>query len=115
MPSVWSGVVVLIAEEYEVPAGSSEAMLLGTAWQSGLKLKRNRGCGHCGSSGYSGRLALQEVLMITPAIKGAILQELDRQRFQQLAEREGMLTLWQDGIAKVLSGQTTLSELKRVI
>ena len=102
-------------EEYEVSAGSSEAILLGAAWHSGLKLKRNRGCGHCGSSGYSGRLALQEVLMITPAIKGAILQELDRQRFQQLAEREGMLTLWQDGIAKVLSGQTTLSELKRVI
>ena len=102
-------------EEYEVLAGSSEAMLLGPAWQSGLKLKRNRGCAYCGNSGYSGRLALQEVLMITSAIKDAILQEQDRQRFQQLAEKEGMLTLWQDGIAKVLSGLTTLSELKRVI
>ena len=39
----------------------------------------------------------------------------DRDRLQALAEREGLRTLWQDGVDKVLEGKTTLSELKRVI
>ena len=38
-----------------------------------------------------------------------------RQRLQELVEREGMRTLWQDGIDKVIEGKTTLSELKRVL
>lgn len=89
--------------------------MLGSVWQPGLKLKRNRGCNHCCGSGYRGRLALQEVLAVTPTIRAAILQELDRQHLQQLAEREGLKTIWEDGIAKVLSGESTLAELKRVV
>jgi type II secretory ATPase GspE/PulE/Tfp pilus assembly ATPase PilB-like protein len=58
---------------------------------------------------------LQEVLVITPAVREAVLQGLDRQRLQELAEQEGMRTLWQDGLDKVLKGDTTLAELKRVI
>ncbi len=102
-------------EIYEVKAGSPEAAMLGSVWQPGLKLKRNRGCNHCCGSGYRGRLALQEVLAVTPTIRAAILQELDRQHLQQLAEREGLKTIWEDGIAKVLSGESTLAELKRVV
>lgn len=102
-------------ESYEVEAGSPEAAILGSVWQPGMTLKRNRGCAACGGSGYRGRLALQEVLSVTPAIREAILREADRQQLQRLAEAEGLKTLWQDGIAKVLSGQSTLAELKRVV
>lgn len=102
-------------EEYEVEAGSAEAMMLGERWEKGLRLKKNRGCSCCHGTGYRGRLALQEVLVITPAVREAVLQGLDRQRLQELAEKEGMRTLWQDGLDKVLKGDTTLAELKRVI
>ena len=102
-------------EEYEVVAGSPEAQMLGEAWHHGLRLKRNRGCSLCHDTGYIGRLALQEVLVISPLMREAILQGMDRDRLQGLAEREGLRTLWQDGIDKMLQGKTTLSELKRVI
>ena len=53
--------------------------------------------------------------MVTSGVREAILQGVDRQRLQELVEREGMRTLWQDGIDKVMEGKTTLSELKRVL
>ena len=102
-------------EEYEPAANSAEAQMLGERWHRGLHLKRNTGCPHCRGTGYSGRLALQEVLVISPAVREAILMSADRDRLQALAEREGLRTLWQDGVDKVLEGKTTLSELKRVI
>ncbi|MBO6292174.1 MAG: type II/IV secretion system protein [Selenomonas sp.] len=102
-------------EEYEPAANSAEAQMLGERWHRGLHLKRNTGCPHCRGTGYSGRLALQEVLVISPAVREAILMSADRDRLQALAEREGLRTLWQDGVDKVLDGKTTLSELKRVI
>ena len=102
-------------EEYEPAANSAEAQMLGERWHRGLHLKRNTGCPHCHGTGYSCRLALQEVLVISPAVREAILMSADRDRLQALAEREGLRTLWQDGVGKVLEGKTTLSELKRVI
>ena len=102
-------------EEFEAGENSAEARMLGERWQKGLHLHRNKGCSYCHGTGYKGRLALQEVLVITPKVREAILQGLDRQRLQDLAEQEGMRTLWQDGVDKVLAGETTLTELKRVI
>ena len=102
-------------EEHEVKAGSAEAQMLGKDWQPGLRLKGNRGCPSCSNTGYSGRLALQEVLVISPPVRAAILQDMDRESLQAVAEKEGMRTLWQDGVDKVLEGRTTLAELKRVI
>lgn len=102
-------------EEYEVENNSPEAHMLGERWRNGLHLKRNKGCTQCHGTGYKGRLALQEVMVINSAIREAILQGIDRQRLQALAEQEGMRTLWQDGVDKVLSGETTFAELKRVI
>ena len=102
-------------EEYEVQENSSEKQMLGEYWHRGLRLKRSCGCAHCHGTGYKGRLALQEVFVVTSGVREAILQGVDRQRLQELVEREGMRTLWQDGIDKVIEGKTTLSELKRVL
>ena len=57
----------------------------------------------------------EQPLVINQAVREAILQGLDRERLQHLAEDEGMKTLWQDGVDKALKGETSLSELKRVI
>lgn len=105
----------LCRQEYEVEEPSAAALMLGENWHPGLKLKKSPGCEACRGTGYLGRVALQEVMPVTPALREAILQEADRQSVQRLAEQEGMQTLWQDGIAKVLAGVTTLSELKRVL
>lgn len=102
-------------QEHEAEEHSATALMLGESWHPGVKLKESLGCEACRGTGYLGRAALQEVMPVTPALREAILQEADRQSVQQLAEQEGMQTLWQDGIAKVLAGLTTLSELKRVL
>ena len=102
-------------ETYEVDAGSPEASLLGENWQSGLELWHGNGCEHCGGSGYLGRIALHEVLLVTPAMREAILAHTDRAALQKQAEKDGLRTLWQDGLVKVMAGKTDLREIKRVI
>ena len=103
------------AAEHEVKAGSGEAALLGEAWQPGIRLKHGCGCELCGNTGYQGRLALHEVLGLTPALREAILAHADRASLRRQAEADGLRSLWQDGLEKVMAGETTLSEIRRVI
>lgn len=101
--------------EHEVKAGSEQAALLGEAWRPGLRLRQGCGCAECGGTGYRGRLALHEVLRLTPALREAIQAHGDRESLRRQAEAEGLRSLWQDGTEKALAGKTTLSEVKRVI
>lgn len=102
-------------ESYAVAKDSAEAALLGDAWQEGTSLYRGKGCAHCQGTGFRGRLALQELLPFTSALREAVVQRVDRQNLEKLAEEAGRKTLWQDGIAKALQGKTTLLEVRRVI
>ncbi|SFT33728.1 general secretion pathway protein E [Selenomonas sp. GACV-9] len=102
-------------EEYELASDSTEALLLGEQYQEGMHLWRGRGCNHCGGTGYRGRLALQEVLLIDEPIRQAILAMSSRQIVDKLAAQQGMQDLWQDGVAKAVQGLTTLAEVKRVL
>lgn len=72
------------------------------------------GCHHCGNSGYSGRTGIYELLPMTPVIKEAIIKKLSAEGVRQCAIKEGVQTMRQDGIRKVLEGITTLEELARV-
>lgn len=72
------------------------------------------GCHHCGNSGYSGRTGIYELLPMTPAIKEAVIKKLSAEGVRHCALKEGVQTMRQDGIRKVLEGITTLEELARV-
>lgn len=102
-------------ECYAVAEDSAEALLLGDAFEPGMKLWRGRGCCHCDGTGYRGRLALQEVLAVDEEIRRAILQKQSRQEVERLSKKQGMQTLWQDGIAKAREGKTTLREVRRAL
>ncbi len=72
-----------------------------------------RGCEHCHGSGFAGRLALHELLRITPALRALIQTAARPEQIQAEALKSGdFRTLRQDGIVKVLQGLTTLEEVR---
>lgn len=103
------------AEEVIVDPGSWEQVYLGLDRGEKLILYQGRGCTECGYSGYKGRIALVEVLPISIALKALIHHRASREELIACASKEGMIRLHQDGISKVLSGVTTLNELRRII
>ena len=75
---------------------------------------RPKGCDVCKKSGYSGRAVLLESMTISPVIKGLILKNAQEYEIKAAAQKEGMKTLRENGIAKVLRGTTTPEEVMRV-
>lgn len=73
------------------------------------------GCEECGGTGYRGRIGVFEGFLIDDKIENLILAEPSESALRQAAVAQGMLTMKQDGILKMLSGMTTLEELERVI
>ncbi len=72
---------------------------------------RAMGCNHCNQKGYIGRTVTSELMVITDEIRQLILQKLDGGTIKKLAIQQGMKTLRQDGVRKVLAGITTIEEL----
>ncbi len=72
------------------------------------------GCERCGHSGYRGRLGIHEVLECTNPLKSLIKRRADTDHVREQASRDGMTTLKQDGIRKVLFGLTDIHEVRRV-
>ncbi len=79
-----------------------------------VTLYHGRGCEQCGGTGYHGRTSILEVLDMTDAIRSLVLRRSEAQVIRQTAVEQGMKTMHQDGIAKALSGITTLDEVLRV-
>ena len=71
-------------------------------------------CDHC-HNGYTGRIALQEVLMINEEIRDAINRSMDREDLKHLIYKKGVKTLFQDGLIKVMEGITDLKEVFRLV
>ena len=72
------------------------------------------GCEKC-SNGYSGRIAIHEILLINEEIKDAISNNLDREDLRELVYNSDVVTLLQDGLEKVIDGLTTVEELLKII
>ncbi len=78
-------------------------------------LYRAEGCDRCGGTGYKGRLGIFEVLEMTQDIEEATLQSETTDTITQIArEKNGMTLMVEDGLAKALSGMTTIEEVLRV-
>lgn len=81
----------------------------------GITLYRPRGCPRCNNTGYKGRLGLYEVMLVSEAIERLTVERKSADEISRVAQAEGMLTLRQDGIDKVLKGATSMEEIGRVI
>jgi type IV pilus assembly protein PilB len=73
------------------------------------------GCAACGRTGYKGRFALHEVMIVTEEIERLIIERRSTEDLQKTAEMQGMLTLKSDGLRKVGMGLTSLEEIFRVV
>ena len=80
-----------------------------------MTLYHGRGCTHCDGLGYRGRIGIFELLVISPALRAKIIADPNFDEIYKQAMEDGMITLLQDGIAKVKDGVVSLEELARVI
>ncbi|MBN2590281.1 MAG: type II/IV secretion system protein [Sedimentisphaerales bacterium] len=93
----------------------SNPSLAGTSKKNKTQIYSGSGCDACSNSGYSGRKALYEILSVTGEIRQHIVNLKSDGDIKQEAIKQGMKTLREDGIEMVLSGQTTLDEINRVV
>ncbi len=79
-----------------------------------LKFYRGAGCKSCKNTGYKGRMGIFEMLTLNDKIRDLILAKTSSAQIKHVAQEAGMRTLREDGIAKVLTGITTIDEVIRV-
>lgn len=97
------------------PANETEKILFKKALGINIETIYEAGnCEHC-HNGYTGRIALQEVLMINEEIRDAINKGIDREELKHLIYKRNVKTLFQDGLIKVLEGITDLKEVFRLV
>ncbi len=79
-----------------------------------LTVYKSTGCKACQNTGYSGRIGIYEVMEIKENIKELIMKKANAQEIEDLAIKNGMTTMIEDGLKKVATGITTLDEVLRV-
>src|SRR5438876_3173284 len=80
----------------------------------GMGFYRKKGCPRCGQTGYKGRIGIFQLLEMSEGLEQLAVQKATREEIERQAIEEGMRTLWDDGLAKVASGLTSIEELARV-
>ncbi len=78
-------------------------------------LYRPHGCDECGGTGYAGRVAIIEILLMSDEIRELVLRRSDVGEIARVAEsQQGMVTMRDDGLQKAVAGLTTIEEVLRV-
>jgi type IV pilus assembly protein PilB len=84
------------------------------AASDGMVFYRKKGCPRCNQTGYKGRIGIYQLLTMTETLEGLAVRNASREEIERAAIGEGMRTLWDDGLAKVAAGLTSIEELARV-
>jgi type IV pilus assembly protein PilB len=85
------------------------------AASDGMAFYRKRGCPRCGQTGYKGRIGIFQLFVMSEELESLAVKRANREEIEQVAIEQGMRTLWDDGLSKVMSGVTSLEELGRVL
>jgi type II secretory ATPase GspE/PulE/Tfp pilus assembly ATPase PilB-like protein len=112
-------------EPFEPPAdqvAKAKELLTSLSPESGehpdlanLKFFHGKGCEKCGGLGYKGRVGIYEIFTMTKEIEAEVLSgKVSEYAIADLAKKQGMVTMAQDGILKALDGLTTIDEVFRV-
>lgn len=88
---------------------------LGIDVNESVTIYRGKGCERCNNTGYKGRLGIFEMLEITPEIKELIDSSANQREILKMARKQGMVSLKEDIVKKVLNGKTTVEEMIRII
>jgi type IV pilus assembly protein PilB len=81
----------------------------------GVGLYRKKGCPRCNQTGYKGRVGVYQLMIMSETLSRLAAQHASREEIERAGMEMGMKTLWDDGLAKVTSGLTSLDELARVL
>jgi type IV pilus assembly protein PilB len=81
----------------------------------GMAFYRKRGCPRCNQTGYKGRVGIYQLLTMTEEIAQLAVARAPREELERSAIAGGMKTLWDDGLAKVAAGLTSVEELARIL
>jgi len=85
-------------------------------WKRPFKIYKKKGCSLCGNKGVKGRIAIYEIIIMTPQLEKIIInKELSDASLKEEALRQGMITMKQDGIYKILQGVVSFEEVIRVV
>ena len=77
-----------------------------------MKFYRGRGCPKCFDLGYKGRMGIYEIMTMNKELEGVILSgKVSEYVMQEIAVKNGMITMAQDGLLKALDGITTVEEI----
>jgi type II secretory ATPase GspE/PulE/Tfp pilus assembly ATPase PilB-like protein len=94
--------------------GAGDWSSLGVKGVEAVRLYRGRGCDLCNHTGFQGRVAIHELLLGSDDMKGLVQGRAKTSSLFQQAKQDGMRTLVQDGIRKVLQGDTTYRQVRAV-
>ena len=101
-------------EPYTPDESTLNLFNIGSEKLHGKTLYRAKGCEKCFKTGYKGRLAIFEILVVDTELKSLFLKTFDSNQIKSMALDKNMITLRYDGIQKVLEGLTTIEEVLRV-
>ena len=101
---------MILSEINKLPAAAKRDLKI----PKPLALFSSQGCIKCNRTGFTGRIALFEVLSMTDSLADVILRDPSEVNIKKEAEKQGMVTIKQDGILKALAGITTIEEVLRV-
>ena len=76
-------------------------------------IRQAKGCGACTNTGFSGRTTVAELLTLTPEIQSMLLADKSDGEIENAARHAGMITMYEDGLAKVWRGETAIEEILR--
>jgi len=99
---------------HALPEVVRELGLARFAGEREVTLHHARGCAQCSQTGYSGRFCILEMLPMTDPLRSLVMRHATSSELKAEAQREGMLTMYDDGLRKALAGQTTVEEVLRV-
>jgi len=100
--------------EYEMDVDDLKAMGLDVDRKNTVTLKRGKGCVLCRQTGYQGRTAIFEVMPYSESLKKMTSSEVNLSMLRARASREGLISLRDNAIRKMLNGETTYQEVLRV-
>ena len=99
---------------YTPSARELHALALTPGQLAGAAFAHGAGCAACHGTGYQGRMGIFEIFLVHDGIRGMIYDNVTATRLREQARRDGMRTMREDGIRKVLAGLTTIEEVVSV-
>jgi type IV pilus assembly protein PilB len=99
---------------FEPPAHILKGLGLRPEVAKKANFMKGKGCSHCNKTGYRGRMGIHEMMVMTSTIRDMTFKGEPTQAIRKVARKQGMHTLFEDGMIKAMKGLTTIDEILRI-